>query len=108
SLAHAFVFASRRRHTRLVSDWSTDVCSSDLCDSRRSLILAYVTGVAGPGRIAEARRHLATCPGCASWARELRTTVERAAVLVPRSEERRVGKEGRFRLRAEAAVDSRE
>src|ERR1019366_5965136 len=22
---------SRRRHTRLVSDWSSDVCSSDLC-----------------------------------------------------------------------------
>src|SRR5262249_56894450 len=25
-----FFFASRRRHTRLVSDWSSDVCSSDL------------------------------------------------------------------------------
>src|SRR5438093_7172264 len=31
--AHAlfcFFFSSRRRHTRLVSDWSSDVCSSDL------------------------------------------------------------------------------
>src|SRR3989339_2085087 len=27
-LAHVF-FSSRRRHTRLVSDWSSDVCSSD-------------------------------------------------------------------------------
>src|SRR5438046_10135978 len=26
----AIVFSSRRRHTRLVSDWSSDVCSSDL------------------------------------------------------------------------------
>src|SRR5437016_1223047 len=26
-----FFFSSRRRHTRLVSDWSSDVCSSDLC-----------------------------------------------------------------------------
>src|SRR5262249_30522658 len=26
----AFCFSSRRRHTRLVSDWSSDVCSSDL------------------------------------------------------------------------------
>src|SRR5258706_8612232 len=26
----AFFFSSRRRHTRLVSDWSSDVCSSDL------------------------------------------------------------------------------
>src|SRR5258706_514750 len=24
-----FFFSSRRRHTRLVSDWSSDVCSSD-------------------------------------------------------------------------------
>src|SRR5262249_56507221 len=28
--AHIFFFASRRGHTRLVSDWSSDVCSSDL------------------------------------------------------------------------------
>src|SRR5438093_10236818 len=27
--SHLF-FSSRRRHTRLVSDWSSDVCSSDL------------------------------------------------------------------------------
>src|SRR5258706_11845281 len=27
-----FFFSSRRRHTRLVSDWSSDVCSSDLND----------------------------------------------------------------------------
>src|SRR5258706_8882156 len=28
-----FFFSSRRRHTRLVSDWSSDVCSSDLTHS---------------------------------------------------------------------------
>src|SRR5215213_4337788 len=28
--ARPFFFSSRRRHTRLVSDWSSDVCSSDL------------------------------------------------------------------------------
>src|SRR5256885_2063728 len=27
-------FSSRRRHTRLQGDWSSDVCSSDLCRSR--------------------------------------------------------------------------
>src|SRR5258706_2749675 len=27
-----FFFSSRRRHTRLVSDWSSDVCSSDLSE----------------------------------------------------------------------------
>src|SRR5438093_6227921 len=35
-----FVFSSRRRHTRLVSDWSSDVCSSDLLlDSFPRLVL---------------------------------------------------------------------
>src|SRR5256885_9408406 len=28
-----FFFSSRRRHTRLQGDWSSDVCSSDLVDS---------------------------------------------------------------------------
>src|SRR6266481_10186946 len=27
-----FFFSSRRRHTRWNCDWSSDVCSSDLCD----------------------------------------------------------------------------
>src|ERR1019366_9758201 len=31
-----FFFSSRRRHTRLVSDWSSDVCSSDLVPLGRS------------------------------------------------------------------------
>src|SRR5256885_12947120 len=29
-----FFFSSRRRHTRLQGDWSSDVCSSDLAPSR--------------------------------------------------------------------------
>src|SRR5438093_9204687 len=32
SCCFLFFFSSRRRHTRLVSDWSSDVCSSDLID----------------------------------------------------------------------------
>src|SRR5256885_2768815 len=28
-----FFFSSRRRHTRLQGDWSSDVCSSDLADA---------------------------------------------------------------------------
>ena len=39
-----FFFSSRRRHTRLQGDWSSDVCSSDLHPvlpiRRRSLIAA--------------------------------------------------------------------
>src|SRR5262245_64498413 len=32
-----FFFSSRRRHTRCLSDWSSDVCSSDLSPSCTSL-----------------------------------------------------------------------
>src|SRR5256885_5255965 len=31
----AFFFSSRRRHTRLQGDWSSDVCSSDLSEDRK-------------------------------------------------------------------------
>src|SRR5262249_23021788 len=34
-----FFFSSRRRHTRLVSDWSSDVCSSDLIMAARTVLL---------------------------------------------------------------------
>src|SRR5205814_4879484 len=34
-----FFFSSRRRHTRCLSDWSSDVCSSDLNVSRISILL---------------------------------------------------------------------
>src|SRR5258706_10635894 len=38
-----FFFSSRRRHTRLVSDWSSDVCSSDL--KQKTAYERSVTGV---------------------------------------------------------------
>src|ERR1039457_3608981 len=34
-LDFCFFFSSRRRHTRLQGDWSSDVCSSDLRRSER-------------------------------------------------------------------------
>src|SRR5204862_5826531 len=38
-----FFFSSRRRHTRSLRDWSSDVCSSDLCPaSPRSWISASI------------------------------------------------------------------
>src|SRR5256884_1756921 len=37
SLFYFFFFSSRRRHTRCSRDWSSDVCSSDLSWTRRSL-----------------------------------------------------------------------
>src|SRR2546426_8336073 len=37
-----FFFSSRRRHTRLQGDWSSDVCSSDLTAvEQRSAVKAY-------------------------------------------------------------------
>src|SRR5258706_10237031 len=39
-----FFFSSRRRHTRLVSDWSSDVCSSDLDEVTRESIEAEFPG----------------------------------------------------------------
>src|SRR5258706_2089222 len=36
----AFFFSSRRRHTRLVSDWSSDVCSSDLKQKTASRLVS--------------------------------------------------------------------
>src|SRR5437879_10932130 len=36
-----FFFSSRRRHTRYIGDWSSDVCSSDL-GLRVSLALSFI------------------------------------------------------------------
>src|SRR5437763_15805611 len=65
-----FFFSSRRRHTRYIGDWSSDVCSSDLCSDR----LEHPH----PARSQRCAREPGLKPG-------------------PRSEERRVGKEGRSR-----------
>src|SRR6266480_6531474 len=41
-----FFFSSRRRHTRLTCDWSSDVCSSDLEPLVEREPLLYVAAVA--------------------------------------------------------------
>src|ERR671919_1893185 len=43
-----FFFSSRRRHTILQGDWSSDVCSSDLWGRRAALDLAAVEAQAAP------------------------------------------------------------
>ena len=40
-----FFFSSRRRHTRLVRDWSSDVCSSDLSSLGRANITCNKNGI---------------------------------------------------------------
>jgi RNA polymerase sigma factor (sigma-70 family) len=70
------------RAMRSISERFQLVLDGTFCDSRRSVVLAFVAGIAGPGRASEARRHLETCPGCARWAAELRAASERVAAAV--------------------------
>src|SRR5471030_3450981 len=44
-----FFFSSRRRHTRCLSDWISDVCSSDLIDPQSERSLQGLTHEAAPG-----------------------------------------------------------
>src|SRR5262249_57233979 len=94
-------FSSRRRHTRLVSDWSSDVCSSDL-----GPIEIQPGRYSGRDQRHSEGRQAPTRRGCASDDaghgqllkvgadyRGLLVAVV-AIVLKARSEERRVGKEG--------------
>src|SRR5258705_9128167 len=48
SLLFFFFFSSRRRHTRCLSDWSSDVCSSDLPPDRRRRRSARHARIARP------------------------------------------------------------
>src|SRR5215467_2693892 len=45
-----FFFSSRRRHTRLQGDWSSDVCSSDLRTAHRMLDAMGMQAFAGRAR----------------------------------------------------------
>src|SRR5204863_2349938 len=97
-------FSSRRRHTRSLRDWSSDVCSSDLekrllqseCRGRKWLARSTREHQEG-----NARRGGAGDRGEAREGRHRRALLfhlrisERAGRL--RSEERRVGKEWRSR-----------
>src|SRR5262249_57329114 len=87
-----FFFSSRRRHTRLVSDWSSDVCSSDL----KVLVLGNALPLYDhPQRVAEELAMLDVLSG----GRLITGMV--VGLGVERSEERRVGKEGGSRGWAE-------
>src|SRR5262249_58725575 len=96
---------SRRRHTRLVSDWSSDVCSSDLVE--RDLDLrdaARRRRNADQIELAEelvVHSHLALALEDADGHRRLVVGGGREDLALAgrdgRSEERRVGKEGRWR-----------
>src|SRR5688500_20298654 len=82
-----FFFSSRRRHTRLQGDWSSDVCSSDLEWGAAAdlAVSAYsYSAAAGSRPAAEASAYA-------------QGVADRACGACRRSEERRVGKECRVR-----------
>src|SRR5437588_5568246 len=91
-----FFFSSRRRHTRSLCDWSSDVCSSDLAPStprqprpfRETLMNEGETAVSPDRGLEGAGDRLDELLGSG-------VLVEEA--LDSRSEERRVGKECRSR-----------
>src|SRR5256885_5420648 len=91
-----FFFSSRRRHTRLQGDWSSDVCSSDLeqirvmlANSLKGVIAQMLCRKIGGGRVA-ALEVMFGVPAIANLIRE-------SKIFQIRSEERRVGKECRSR-----------
>src|SRR2546421_4517149 len=89
-----FFFSSRRRHTRSDRDWSSDVCSSDLAVAEARL-LAERRRQEDLGRPAHERRveELGALADPELAGRDVREGEPERA----RSEERRVGKEGRSR-----------
>src|SRR5207237_2871142 len=94
-LISLFFFSSRRRHTRFKCDWSSDVCSSDLlqesivscplASSSRSQVnnKQLILGDTNAHVSALSRRNAHSCVNI---------------YLMVRSEERRVGKECRYRM----------
>src|SRR5207249_9164544 len=92
-----FFFSSRRRHTRSKRDWSSDVCSSDLVAKLATPFTAASVvvppSVLPPGLVPSATVTLPVKLGTGFPAAS--SAVTWTAGL--RSEERRVGKEGRSR-----------
>src|SRR5256885_13299255 len=89
-----FFFSSRRRHTRLQGDWSSDVCSSDLKltgSTPRGERIVYSFLITDP-----AFAFVLCCPAANALPIDARV-LRRSRNPRSRSEERRVGKECRSR-----------
>src|SRR5437762_10414038 len=99
-LVLVFFFSSRRRHTRYIGDWSSDVCSSDLF--KWALLERDPLPRWSEGRVVLLGD--ACHPMTPYMAQGAAAALEDAAVLArcleQRSEERRVGKEWRSRWAA--------
>src|SRR5262245_63344076 len=67
-----FFFSSRRRHTRCLSDWSSDVCSSDLAHVAQLQI-----GLAHLGQLPLGDQHLGVGEGARALQRQQQLLVRR-------------------------------
>src|SRR3989454_7127053 len=92
---HFFFFSSRRRHTRLQGDWSSDVCSSDLADASR--LVAIRERASLPGRMMPFTSAALASAIASIQAYRPKIIAIDAIFAETRSEERRVGKECRSR-----------
>src|SRR5437762_9134612 len=92
-----FYFSSRRRHTRYIGDWSSDVCSSDLeRRTRADIVTHYDIGVIDRDRTRTDVDDLVVVKRGRQF---LKAVFPQAKMFFPvceRSEERRVGKECRY------------
>src|SRR5256885_7251854 len=90
-----FFFSSRRRHTRLQGDWSSDVCSSDLVHAHCSVADAnpFLQSVhrCMTSRLLQLPDKHSVTALLNTWAQSVHQA------CLSRSEERRVGKECRSR-----------
>src|SRR5690349_23747802 len=92
-----FFFSSRRRHTRSLRDWSSDVCSSDLVDDRRQRLGAALRPLQQLAEVPEEDDEQHPGQGAHHGGAEDGRAVGGDVVQDLRSEERRVGKECRSR-----------
>src|SRR5256885_13083113 len=90
-----FFFSSRRRHTRLQGDWSSDVCSSDLQASAVDVVYLVVGKMTSLLAGIHPGEHLEVWGPLGNGFPDLKGVSH--VGLVARSEERRVGKECRSR-----------
>src|SRR5205814_4236178 len=96
-----FFFSSRRRHTRCLSDWSSDVCSSDLTAGVPAEARAGLSGLREPSVREDTCIAKSLGPPRLRWPLHQRIRRRHSASRRARSEERRVGKECRSRGWAE-------
>src|SRR5260221_9914995 len=90
-----FFFSSRRRHTRSLCDWSSDVCSSDL--STNSPMAADDAGIGGESGWIVGEGTFKDFADIGEFVDFVVEVPEKLAAASGRSEERRVGKECRSR-----------